>query len=247
MVAVKACGYEQHELRTFVEDLQQIEAPAFFHALPTGMTPRARVRLQELLRVLDASGVKFLPTPGSDCDLLAVPSKISQSASQQFHSASPPGSQARPREAAAPPAWLLERVGGKRPLFRVRGKQSLTKLKLGGTVPSRGHYDTLRLSRGASLGEIQAAYRRAALHAHPDKGGSKELFCRVQKAFETLSDGMLRSAYDQALYKNGSTDGIKPGEVPDREIVTLSKEQIASNRDRLAARLLHMKLLTLSQ
>lgn len=50
-------------------------------------------------------------------------------------------------------------------------------------------YEILGLSPDASPSEIKAAYRRAAMRAHPDRGGSEEDFRRVQKAFEDLQKG----------------------------------------------------------
>jgi curved DNA-binding protein CbpA len=40
------------------------------------------------------------------------------------------------------------------------------------------------------------AYREAIRKAHPDKGGSDELFNKVQTAFEVLSDPQKRAVYD---------------------------------------------------
>jgi len=50
-------------------------------------------------------------------------------------------------------------------------------------------YEILGLSPDASPSEIKAAYRRAVMRAHPDRGGSEEDFRRVQKAFEDLQKG----------------------------------------------------------
>lgn len=58
------------------------------------------------------------------------------------------------------------------------------------------HYSTLGVPRGASPDEIKRAYRKLAGQHHPDKGGDKETFQRVQQAYETLSDPGKRQQYD---------------------------------------------------
>ena len=57
-------------------------------------------------------------------------------------------------------------------------------------------YDILEVSPAATPAEIKSAYRRLAPRVHPDQGGSRALFRLVQEAYETLSDGVLRSEYD---------------------------------------------------
>merc|ERR1719265_2956751 len=59
-------------------------------------------------------------------------------------------------------------------------------------------YAVLNISRFAPSAEIPPAYRRAALLAHPDKGGSGEAFQLVTHAFEVLSCENSRKLYDQS-------------------------------------------------
>lgn len=59
------------------------------------------------------------------------------------------------------------------------------------------HYATLNVSPSADAAEIRAAYRRAALFAHPDKGGTSEAFHLIAAAFNVLSCPCERSLYDQ--------------------------------------------------
>jgi DnaJ-class molecular chaperone len=40
----------------------------------------------------------------------------------------------------------------------------------------RAFYDTLDIKKDASDAEVKKAYKKAALMAHPDKGGTDELF-----------------------------------------------------------------------
>lgn len=55
----------------------------------------------------------------------------------------------------------------------------------------RNFYEELHLQPTASASEVRSAYRRAALLAHPDKGG-------IAFAFEVLSCPASRALYDQA-------------------------------------------------
>lgn len=59
-------------------------------------------------------------------------------------------------------------------------------------------YKELDLQPSASTSEIRTAYRRAALLAHPDKGGSSEAFHALTISFEVLSCPAARALYDKA-------------------------------------------------
>lgn len=63
-------------------------------------------------------------------------------------------------------------------------------------------YDVLKLEQGdgASEDQIKAAYRRRCLETHPDKqkDHSDELFKKVQRAFDILSDPDTRQTYDSS-------------------------------------------------
>lgn len=69
-------------------------------------------------------------------------------------------------------------------------------------------YDDLGIKPDATEDEIKAAYRKAASKHHPDKGGDKEKFQVVQRAYEVLTDPVRRGRYD----KDGtfSQDGNDP-------------------------------------
>lgn len=60
-------------------------------------------------------------------------------------------------------------------------------------------YDVLGVARTATPEELRSAYRRRLMQTHPDQGGDAALFRRVQRAFETLSDPVLRRIYDEEL------------------------------------------------
>ena len=57
-------------------------------------------------------------------------------------------------------------------------------------------YDLLGISREATQEEIKKAYRDMSKEHHPDKGGDREEFETIQKAYETLSDPEKREYYD---------------------------------------------------
>ena len=52
----------------------------------------------------------------------------------------------------------------------------------------RAYYDVLDLRRDADDNAIKKAFKKAILKAHPDKGGSSELFNMVNEAYTCLSD-----------------------------------------------------------
>lgn len=58
------------------------------------------------------------------------------------------------------------------------------------------YYNILGVSKEASSDDIKNAYRRLARTNHPDKGGDKDKFQKIQEAYETLSDTNKKNAYD---------------------------------------------------
>ena len=57
-------------------------------------------------------------------------------------------------------------------------------------------YLILKVSRSSTQEDIKQAYRKLAKENHPDKGGNKETFQKIQLAYETLSDVNKKRAYD---------------------------------------------------
>ena len=68
-------------------------------------------------------------------------------------------------------------------------------------MSKRDYYQVLGVSRDAADGDIKKAYRKLAMKHHPDrnKGNAKseEQFKEAKEAYEILTDGDKRAAYDQ--------------------------------------------------
>jgi curved DNA-binding protein CbpA len=53
-------------------------------------------------------------------------------------------------------------------------------------MTSADYYATLGVAQGAGIDEIRKAFRKKALQAHPDQGGSDKAFRELKEAFEYL-------------------------------------------------------------
>lgn len=62
---------------------------------------------------------------------------------------------------------------------------------------NKDYYKILGVENNASSDEIKAAFRRAAIKHHPDKGGDAEKFKEVNEAYQALGDEKKRAQYDQ--------------------------------------------------
>ena len=70
-------------------------------------------------------------------------------------------------------------------------------------VSKRDYYEVLGVARNASEEEIKKSYRKLAMKHHPDRNQgddakkSEDKFKEAKEAYEMLSDGQKRAAYDQ--------------------------------------------------
>ena len=68
-------------------------------------------------------------------------------------------------------------------------------------MSKRDYYEVLGVDKSAGEREIKKAYKKLAMKYHPDRTqGNKELeekFKEIQEAYEVLTDGQKRAAYDQ--------------------------------------------------
>jgi curved DNA-binding protein CbpA len=69
------------------------------------------------------------------------------------------------------------------------------------------HYEMLGIERTATIDEVRLAARRRAKQTHPDAGGDRDDFDRVQLARATLGDARLRREYDRQLTRVGLVNG----------------------------------------
>eukprot|EP00428_Durinskia_dybowskii_P085721 CAMPEP_0170426840 /NCGR_PEP_ID=MMETSP0117_2-20130122/38889_1 /TAXON_ID=400756 /ORGANISM="Durinskia baltica, Strain CSIRO CS-38" /LENGTH=216 /DNA_ID=CAMNT_0010685969 /DNA_START=86 /DNA_END=733 /DNA_ORIENTATION=+ len=66
-------------------------------------------------------------------------------------------------------------------------------------TPPQTLYSLLGVAEDVSGDELTKAYRQKALETHPDKGGDKDQFEELAKAFKTLDCSETREAYDVEL------------------------------------------------
>jgi curved DNA-binding protein CbpA len=84
----------------------------------------------------------------------------------------------------------------------------------------KDYYYILGISRGASLSEVQQAYKKLSLKFHPKENGNDPFFVmhygKIKEAYEVLSDDHKRFRYDKALGKelDSETDKVMDGPAP---------------------------------
>lgn len=70
-------------------------------------------------------------------------------------------------------------------------------------------YEDLGIDATASEAEIKRAHRRRVRKTHPDAGGKREDFDRVQRAYMVLSDQSKRAKYDETGQVNDSPENLE--------------------------------------
>ena len=76
-------------------------------------------------------------------------------------------------------------LAGQEPWPSPRAPDEERALRLAKQPQSASVWRTLGLTPKATLSEIKRAYRKQALSAHPDRGGSDEAFRALQSAYES--------------------------------------------------------------
>jgi len=64
------------------------------------------------------------------------------------------------------------------------------------------YYEVLGVSKDASQDDIKKMYRSLSMKHHPDRGGNKETFQKINTAYQTLGDQMKKRNYDMRMSGN---------------------------------------------
>ncbi|KAH9057778.1 hypothetical protein EDB87DRAFT_1746530 [Lactarius vividus] len=99
-------------------------------------------------------------------------------------------------------AWEASGGGNREIHARLSKAQRLLKQSR-----TKDYYKVLGVARDADEKTIKKAYRKAALGAHPDKGGSEAKMAVVNEAYEVLSNPELRQRFDNGDDPNDPMQG----------------------------------------
>jgi molecular chaperone DnaJ len=89
-------------------------------------------------------------------------------------------------------------------------------------MSKRDYYDILGVAKSADDAALKAAFRKLAMQHHPDKNpgdhAAEAKFKEINEAYQILSDGQKRQAYDRfghQAFENGGGGGGQPGDMSD--------------------------------
>lgn len=85
-------------------------------------------------------------------------------------------------------------------------------------------YSTLGVDKQSSEEQIKKAFKKKAKESHPDKGGDKEKFVNINKAYQILSDDSKRKKYDET----GQIDDFNENDAATNELLALFNKVIES-------------------
>ena len=69
------------------------------------------------------------------------------------------------------------------------------------------YYEVLGVDSTATTEAVRNAYKEKAMKHHPDRGGDREQWALIQKAFDTLTDLQKRQVYDRTKsYEEGGAE-----------------------------------------
>lgn len=95
------------------------------------------------------------------------------------------------------------------------------------------YYDTLGVTRDASVGEIKRSYLAKSKQNHPDKGGDQAKQAELNRAYNCLSDTERRKRYDLT-----GEDIDKPIETDIHETIVSAFQQVLSAEEEIPSYLL---------
>ena len=75
-------------------------------------------------------------------------------------------------------------------------------------IQNENPYKILGLNENASTDIIKDAYKHLVKKNHPDKGGNKDDFCKIQSAYSLISDNSKREAYDNIKTQKETMDNF---------------------------------------
>ncbi len=89
-------------------------------------------------------------------------------------------------------------------------------------MSKRDYYEVLGVAKNADDAALKSAFRKLAMQYHPDKNRAmprpRGKFKEINEAYQVLSDGQKRAAYDRfghAAFENGGGGGGPGGFGPD--------------------------------